>query len=61
MKGFDKIFLKAGESKTVNFVITQEMLKFYNSALDFVSEPGEFQVMIGGSSNDVQTTSIILK
>ena len=61
LKGFDKIFLKAGESKTVNFVITQEMLKFYNSALDFVSEPGEFQVMIGGSSNDVQTTSIILK
>ena len=61
LKGFDKIFLKAGESKTVKFVITQEMLKFYNSTLDFVSEPGEFQIMIGSSSNDVQTASINLK
>ena len=41
LKGFEKIFLKAGESKKVSFKITPELLKFYNYNLDFVCEPGD--------------------
>jgi len=53
LKGFEKIFLKAGESKQVSFKLTADMLKFYNYNLDFVCEPGDFEVMIGGDSRDV--------
>ena len=53
LKGFEKIFLKAGESKQVSFKLTADMLKFYNYNLDFVCEPGDFEVMIGGASRDV--------
>jgi beta-glucosidase len=54
LKGFQKINLKAGESKEVTFTITNKDLKFYNSDLKFVSEPGDFQVFIGGNSRDVK-------
>lgn len=60
LKGFEKIFVKAGESKTVDFRITPELLKFYNYNLDYVSEPGDFDVMIGGSSHDVKTARFTL-
>lgn len=50
--GFQKISLKKGESKTVEFTISTEDLKFYNSSLEYVSEPGEFEVFVGTSSND---------
>ena len=53
LKGFEKIFLKAGESKQVSFKLTADMLKFYNYNLDFVCELGDFEVMIGGDSRDV--------
>ena len=49
LKGFEKIFLKAGESRKVSFSITPELLKFYNYDLQFVCEPGDFDVMIGGT------------
>lgn len=61
LKGFEKVMIKAGESKTVHFKITPELLKFYNYDLDYVNEPGEFEVMIGGNSRDVQKTKFILK
>src|SRR5690606_10224729 len=54
LKGFQKIELKAGESKTVTFTITPEDLKFYNYDLKHVWEPGEFVIMIGGNSRDVK-------
>ena len=54
LKGFQKIDLKAGESKTVNFKITNDDLKFYNYDLEYVSEPGDFKVFIGGNSRDVK-------
>lgn len=58
LKGFQKIWLKAGTSKTVHFTITPEDLKFYNSELKYVWEPGDFQIMIGGNSKDVKTETI---
>ena len=61
LKGFEKVFIKAGESKTVNFKITPEMLKFYDYDLNFVFEPGDFDVMIGGNSRDVKSARFTLK
>lgn len=58
LKGFQKIELKAGESKVVSFSITPEDLKFYNYDLKYDWEAGEFQVMIGGNSRDVKMTTI---
>ena len=61
LKGFEKIHLKAGESRKVSFNITTEMLKFYNSKLEYVCEPGEFEVMIGGNSKEVKKVSFTLQ
>lgn len=58
LKGFEKILLEPGESKTITFAITPELLKYYNHNLDFVLEPGEFEIMIGGSSADVKKASL---
>jgi beta-glucosidase len=54
LKDFQKIFLKAGESKTLTFVIDKEKLSFYNQDLQWVAEPGEFELMIGASSRDIR-------
>jgi beta-glucosidase len=51
LTGFRKIFLEKGASETVNFEITVEDLKFYNSELEYVYEPGEFEFFVGGTSN----------
>ena len=61
LKGFEKIFLKSGESRKVSFSITPELLKFYNYDLQFVCEPGDFDVMIGGNSRDVKKARFLLK
>jgi len=58
LKGFQKIFLKAGETKTVTFTITPEDLKFYNYDLVYDWEPGEFVIMVGGNSRDVKAGKI---
>jgi beta-glucosidase len=60
LKGFQKIELKAGESKTVTFTIGVNDLKFYNSDLKFVAEPGDFKVFIGGNSRDVKEAAFKL-
>lgn len=57
LKGFEKIKLNAGESKTVTFVIDNEKLSFYNQKLEFDSEPGEFDIMIGSSAEDIRLKS----
>ena len=58
LKGFQKLYLKKGESKKVTFNISPEDLKFYNNALKYDWEAGEFDVMIGTNSNEVQITKI---
>lgn len=50
LKGFEKVFLKAGESKTVTFKIDRKLLEFYDYNLNKVAEPGEFHVFIGKDS-----------
>ncbi|WP_026755316.1 beta-glucosidase BglX [Sediminibacter sp. Hel_I_10] len=61
LKGFQKIEIKKGETKTVNFDMTVNDLKFYNSDLDFVAEPGEFQVFVGTDADAELMTSFQLK
>ena len=56
LKGFERIHLKAGESKEVNFDITPDLLKFYDVNLKEVLEPGQFDLMIGSSSINNKTT-----
>ena len=58
LKGFQKIMFKAGETKTVTFNITPNDLKFYNSALKYDWEPGEFEIMIGTNSGDVKSKKV---
>lgn len=61
LKGFQKIYLKAGESKEVSFVINSDMLKYYNANLDYVCEPGVFEVMIGTNSELLQKAKFNLQ
>ncbi|MFY7814321.1 MAG: beta-glucosidase BglX [Chryseobacterium taeanense] len=58
LKGFQKVFIKKGESKMVNFTLTPENLKFYDDELNFDWEGGEFDIMVGTNSQDVQTKRI---
>lgn len=60
LKAFQKIYLKAGESKQVSFTLTEDNLKFYNSNLDFVAEPGDFKVFVGNSSANVKESNFHL-
>jgi beta-glucosidase len=58
LKGFQKISLKAGETKNITFSISPEDLKFYNYDLSYDWEAGEFQIMIGGNSDDVKMVKV---
>jgi beta-glucosidase len=60
LKDFQKIMLRKGESRQVSFTITEEKLKFWNSALKWVSEPGAFKMFIGTSSENVQEADFTL-
>ncbi len=54
LKGFQQIFLKAGESKTLTFKIGVDDLRFYNDDLNYIYEPGDFKIFIGTNSEDVK-------
>ena len=61
LKGFERISLKAGESRDVSFTINAEMLKYYDNELTYGVEPGEFELMIGPNSRDVQQAVFTLQ
>ncbi|WP_228235580.1 beta-glucosidase BglX [Allomuricauda sp. M10] len=61
LKGFQKVLLKKGESKEVTITLSPDDLKFYNSQLDFVSEPGAFQIFVGTNSDAQLSQSFELK
>ena len=60
LKGFQRIHLNAGESQTVTFEITPDLLRFYDYNLDYVIEPGDFDIMIGPNSRDVKKKTITI-
>ena len=61
LKGFQKIFIRKGESKQVSFTIDVNKLKFYNSDLKYIYEPGDFKVYIGGNSQEVKEAGFKLQ
>jgi len=58
LKGFERITLKAGETKIVSFEIGREELQFYNEEMKRVVEPGKFIIMVGGNSIDLITKEL---
>jgi len=60
LKGFEKIALKQGETKTVSFEISSEDLKFYNINMKNVAEAGSFEVFVGGNSDTDRKASFEL-
>jgi beta-glucosidase len=57
LKDFTKLLLQPGESREITFVIKKEKLSFYNQQLQWVAEPGSFDLMIGSASNDIRLKS----
>ena len=58
LKGFERISLEAGQTKTVQFTIDKSMLSFWDINMNFTTEPGDFDIMIGSSSVDLQTVKL---
>lgn len=54
LKDFRKLMLNPGESKTIHFTVNKQKLSFYNNKLEWVAEPGDFNLMIGSSSTDIR-------
>jgi beta-glucosidase len=61
LKGFEKIKLNPGESKTVTFKLTQHDISFYKRDMTFGTEPGRFVVFVGGNSRDTKQAEFILQ
>ena len=61
LKGFERITLQPGESRKVSFTVTPDLLKFYNADLVYDCEPGEFQLMVGPDSRNVQSLPFTLR
>lgn len=60
LKGFNQVYLKAGESKKIAFTIRAEDLRFYNDQLQYIFEPGEFRLYLGGNSRDLKEAAFKL-
>jgi len=61
LKGFQKVQIQPGKSKTIRFTIDESLLKFYNAELEYRAEKGRFDVMIGRHAQDLEKVSFILK
>ena len=61
LKGFKKVSLQPGETKTVTLEITPDSLAFYDVNMKFVVEPGEFEILVGNSSRDRDLQKVTLK
>lgn len=54
LKGFQKVLLQPGETRQLRFTLNTDSLSFHNQALQWVAEPGEFELMVGASSADIR-------
>jgi beta-glucosidase len=61
LKGFQKVTLKAGETQEIRFVITTDLLAFYRYDMSFSAEPGTFEILIGGNSEELISKSFDLR
>ncbi|HRO66395.1 MAG TPA: beta-glucosidase BglX, partial [Pseudobdellovibrionaceae bacterium] len=60
LRGYRKVFLKAGESRELTFTLSIEDLKFYGKGMKWIAEPGKFHVMVGPNSRDLKSASFDL-
>jgi beta-glucosidase len=60
LKGFQKIWLKKGENREIHFTLTADDLRFYDSDLKYIYEPGDFKLFVGGNSRDVKEADFSL-
>jgi len=60
LRGFERITLAPGETRTVSFKISAEHLSYHDPGMKRVVEPGQFQLMVGGSPVDVQSIALIV-
>src|SRR5262249_23057174 len=58
LRGFERIHLKPGETKTVSFILTHDDLALWDRQMHFVVEPGKFKVMIGSGSEDIRLNGV---
>ncbi len=58
LKAFQKIMLKSGESRDVTFTLTEHDLGFFRRDMTFGVEPGEFEIMVGGNSDDLKRIKV---
>lgn len=61
LRGFRKVHLEPGEERAVTFEITEEMLRFHDIHMNYVSEPGEFRVFVGNSSETENGAAFVLE
>jgi beta-glucosidase len=61
LKGFERVWLEPGEARTVEMEISTESLAFYDVNMEYVVEPGEFEIMVGNSSRDEDLRKVILQ
>lgn len=61
LKGFRRVNLQPGESKTVSLEITPARLAFWNIDMQYVVEPGQFQIMVGSNSVDLQSVTLTVE
>ena len=61
LKGFQKVMLQPGETKNLTFTLNEEAFRFYRRNMTFGTEPGEYDIMIGGNSQDVKTVRVRLE
>jgi beta-glucosidase len=54
LRGFERVVLQPGESRTVRFTVDREALSFYDAQLDRVTEPGDFELQVGASAEDIR-------
>lgn len=60
LRGFQQLSLQPGEEKELYFLLTRKELGFYNQQLEFITEPGEFTVMIGPNARDLKSATFVL-
>ncbi len=61
LKGFDKVFLKAGETKTISIQLDRRALSYYNvNKKNWIADPGNFEVLVGSSSKDIRLKGTFL-
>ena len=60
LKGFERVTLEPDERRTVTFTVGPEQLRFYDRRMQRVVEPGEFEIMVGGSSADLQSVTLTI-